>query len=200
MLRFMTSRARRHPRRAAFSRLLLAAGGLLLSAVPLAAAEKPPIVPRAAWHAKPAIPERMERQTPREIVIHHTGVRKKEKLSLEKKLQGLQGFSLGEKRWGDVPYHFYIDAAGRIGEGRDLAFAGDTNTRYDVKDRIQVVIEGDFEKETPSDAQIAAMRAVVAWLRAQHRIEGAKVHGHDDLAQTDCPGKSLKPFLAELRK
>jgi N-acetylmuramoyl-L-alanine amidase-like protein len=183
-----------------FRRLLSCGSIWLLLLSPSSAGDGPQILARQAWGAKPAIEARMSAQTPLEIVIHHTGVRKKAKLSLEKKLRGLQDYSLGAKRWGDVPYHFYIDAQGRIGEGRDLAFAGDTNTRYDVRNRIQLVVEGDFEQETPGDAQIVALRDLVEWLRAKYGIAGAKVVGHGDLAQTDCPGKSLKPFLAELRK
>jgi hypothetical protein len=179
--------------------LLSAAIWLFLTLSPSSAGDAPQILARQAWGAKPAIEARMSPQTPLEIVIHHTGVRKKAKLSLEKKLRGLQDYSLGAKRWGDVPYHFYIDADGRIGEGRDLRFAGDTNTRYDVRNRIQLVVEGDFEQETPGEAQLAALRDLVVWLRAKYAIAGAKVVGHGDLAQTDCPGKSLKPFLAELQ-
>jgi hypothetical protein len=181
-------------------RVFLALSLLVSFAAPSLAGGGPPILSRQDWGAKPAVIARMVKQTPREIVIHHSGIARKEKLKLENKLRNLQHFSLATKNWGDVPYHFYIDAGGQIGEGRDLAYAGDTNTRYDVKDRIQIVIEGDFEKETPAPAQLAAMRELVGWLRADHRIAGAQVSSHGDHAQTDCPGKNLKPFIADLKK
>jgi hypothetical protein len=169
-------------------------------ALPAFAGDKLPILSRQDWGAKPAIAERMVKQSPLQIVIHHSGIARKEKLGLDRKLRNLQHFSQAEKKWGDVPYHFYIDAGGRIGEGRDIAYAGDTNTRYDVKDKIQVVVEGDFEKETPAQAQLEALRELVASLRAEHRIAGAQVSSHGDHAQTDCPGKNLQPYLAELKK
>lgn len=162
--------------------------------------QRPEIVTRAAWKAKPPILKRMKRQVPREIIIHHTGVRQQPKISLERKLRGLQGFSQGEKPWGDSPYHYYIGVSGRIGEARDVTYSGDTNTEYSVKDRIQVVVEGHFDRNQPTKSQLAALDALVVWLAGQYSIPGSAISAHNDHAQTDCPGKRLKPHLATLRK
>jgi hypothetical protein len=167
----------------------------------------PPIVPRSAWGAKPANTELMKPQTPREIVIHHTSVKQQPKLSLERKLRGLQGFSQNpgtvngrpKAAWGDMPYHFYIDSAGRIGEGRDVGYAGDTNTKYSTANRIQIVLEGHFDKEEPSAAQIEALDRLVVWLARKYRVAAGKISGHNDHVSTDCPGKHLKHYLATLR-
>jgi N-acetylmuramoyl-L-alanine amidase-like protein len=194
----------------------LCAAGLVAAALGLAAASfalaqsgsAPPIVPRSAWGAKPANTEMMKAQTPREIVIHHTGERQQPKLSLEKKLRGLQSFSQApgsvngrpKVAWGDVPYHFYIDSAGRIGEGRDVGYAGDTNTKYNTANRIQIVVEGHFDKEEPSPAQLQALDQLVVWLAKKYRVPPDKITGHNDHASTDCPGKHLKSYLPTLRE
>lgn len=162
--------------------------------------QKPEIVTRAAWGAKAPIPKRMTRQIPREIIIHHTGVRQQPKISLERKLRGLQVYSQGKKAWGDSPYHYYIDVTGRIGEARDVAYAGDTNTKYSVKDRIQVVVEGHFDRDHPTTAQLTSLKALVVWLAGQHIVAGEAISAHNDHAQTDCPGKRLKPYLSTLRR
>jgi len=98
-----------------------------------------------------------------------------------------------------VPYHFYIDVSGRIGEGRDLSFAGDTNTDYDSGDKIQIVVEGNFEREEPSVGQRESLTRLVVWLAAERGITADKIDGHNDFAATDCPGKTLKAMLPELR-
>jgi hypothetical protein len=169
--------------------------------------ERPEIVPRAAWGAKPANGALMSKQSPHAIVVHHTSSRRQPKLSLEKKLQGLQNFSQSPGKvgsrdkpaWGDLPYHFYIDVSGRIGEGRDLSFSGDTNTDYDAGDKIQIVVEGNFEREEPSAGQRESLTRLVVWLAAEHGIAADKIDGHNDFAATDCPGKTLKAMLPELR-
>lgn len=170
--------------------------------------KEPDIIPRAAWGALPPKTELMLEQKPAEIIIHHTGEKQQPRMSLEVKLRGLQGFamkpgkvgSLSKPAWGDVPYHFYVDVAGRIGEGRDLNFAGDATTNFDNEDRIQVVIEGDFEREQPTKEQLQSLMNLVTWLAFKYGIPAENISGHGDHDQTDCPGKNLRPFLDDLRK
>ena len=162
----------------------------------------PPILPRAAWAAKRANTSLMKPQTPREIVIHHTGEKRRPQLTLQEKLQKLQKFSQSagmvgtapKPPWGDVPYHFYVDAAGRIAEGRSLGFAGDSNTKYDTANRIQIVVEGHFDQEQPGigAAQVAGPARRLAGRplqcsggqdlrpqrpRRQHRLSGPESQG-----------------------
>jgi hypothetical protein len=169
----------------------------------------PEIVPRAAWKAEPANEALMRRQTPKALIVHHTDTAQARSRTLEVKLKNLQSFSMRpgalsgtgkiKPAWGDVPYHYYIDVSGRIGEARSTSFAGDTNTGYDTQGYIQVVVEGNFETETPDPRQLAALDALVAWLAATYKIPPKAITGHNDHAPSACPGKNLKPYLEKLR-
>lgn len=170
---------------------------------------QPDIVSRQAWGAAPANPRLMRKQKVRAIIIHHTGEKQNPRFTLEKKLRGLQAFSMrrdiiSETRkvkpaWGDMPYHYYIDLSGRIGEGRDPGFAGDTNTGYVTDGYVQVVVEGQFDREKPSAAQLQALDSLVLFLASKYGIKPQDITGHNDHARSDCPGKNLKPHLAVLR-
>ncbi len=168
---------------------------------------EPQIVPRGAWGALPPNAGMMQEQKPAEIIIHHTAERQQPKLSLEVKLRGLQGFAmkpgkvglLPKRAWGDVPYHYYIDVSGRIGEGRDPGFAGDGVTTFENDDRIQIAVEGDFEKEAPSRAEVESLTKLVVWLAAKYAVAPENISGHGDHDQTNCPGRNLKPVLEEVR-
>ncbi len=201
------NRPRRWQRGGAQLLLCLCLGGLGAPSVAETITE-PEIVSRAAWGALPPNMELMQEQKPVEIVLHHTGERQQPKVSLEAKMRGLQNFGMKPARvglltkpaWGDIPYHFYIDFAGKIGEGRDIDFAGDATTSFDNDGRIQITVEGDFEREQPAEAQLASLRKLVTWLAFQYSITAENISGHGDHDQTNCPGRNLKPFLEDLRK
>ncbi len=143
------------------------------------------------------------------ITIHHTAVKQNPERTLAQKLTSLQKFSqnpgtLGSGKskpaWPDVPYHYYIDCHGNIGEGRELQYVGDTNTEYDPTGHALIVLEGNFEEEEPTAAQLAAVRQMIAWLAARFEVPAERIGGHKDFAGTLCPGKNLHALIPELRK
>src|SRR5262245_16557745 len=130
--------------------MVAACCGLLCSCETPHQADQPAILVRAAWQAQPPVLE-MKTHQPTRITIHHTAVKQNPQRTLAQKLQALQKFSqnpgtLGNGAakpvWPDVPYHYYIDCHGQIGEGREVQFVGDTNTKYDPTGHALVVLEG----------------------------------------------------------
>ena len=166
----------------------------------------PAILDRGGWKAKPALPG-MKEQKPAAIILHHTGVRQNPGVAFDAKLRGLQSFSQRpgqvsptrtKPAWPDVPYHYYVDHAGRIAEGREVQYAGDTNTGYDTKNYIQVVVEGEFEQETPAPEQMSALRKILVWLMLAWNIPPEKISIHRDHAPTTCPGRNFVAVLPEM--
>lgn len=171
-------------------------------------ADKPNILARKEWKGKDPIGE-MKRHTPKHITIHHTAANQKINESIEQKMRSLQSFSQSQSKletgrikpaWPDVPYHFYISADGQIAEGRDLRFAGDTNTDYDPTGHILLVLEGNFEKEKPTSAQLQALHLLLTWLAEGWHIPASEIKGHLDYASTACPGKYLESEIPRLQK
>ena len=166
-----------------------------------------PLVTRAEWGAKRAVTKRMRRHLPTGIMIHHTAFPQRRGRSLGAKVRALQSFSMraariGKRRkppWGDMPYHFYIGVSGRIAEGRNIAYAGDSNTRYETAGWIQIVLEGDFNREQPAPAQLAALVNLSRRLAAEHKIAPARISTHKDHASTSCPGVNLARLIPSLR-
>jgi hypothetical protein len=164
------------------------------------------ILSRAEWEAKPAGPG-LAPQSLRAIMIHHTGEKANPRKQLAAKMKDLQHFSMTaaplatgkvKPAWPDVPYHFYVDVLGGIAEGRDVYMKGDTNTNYNPDGFIQIAVEGSFDKEAPTAAQIASVRALVRQLEAGFKLAPGSVRFHNQLAQTICPGRHLIEAIGDL--
>lgn len=177
--------------------------------------QPPEIMPRAAWEAKPAVTANMLAHGVhyRGIVIHHTQIpqagRWKTK-STAQKMRDIQSDhqqrphkyrpDMKGKTWGDFAYHYFIDTNGNIVEGRNPRFQGDSGTKYDLSGLLLVVLQGDFDKDQPTRQQLASLDALVVWLSKKYGVSADKITGHDDHASTNCPGKSLKSYIPELKR
>lgn len=180
-----------------------------LACLLVAASPAPPIVTRTEWGAKSILPGAKPHEISR-ITIHHTGVKSNPARSLEDKLRGLQAFSQRVDRlasgktkpaWPDIPYHYYIATDGRIGEARDPAFAGDTNTEYDPTGHLLIVVEGEFDQETPTDAALRSLDAFTVWAAERWQVPAFRIGMHKDYShQTACPGRGLVDYLPRLRE
>jgi hypothetical protein len=166
------------------------------------------ILSRKEWGAKPPVAE-MKRHDPTRITIHHTATLQKPDRLLKQKMRALQDFSqregkLGDGKpkpaWPDVPYHFYIASNGEVAEGRDVSFIGDTNTKYNPSGHVLIVLEGNFEEEQPTVAQVASLGKMIAWLTKRYDVPPEKIGGHKDFAETLCPGKNLHKLIPEMAK
>jgi N-acetylmuramoyl-L-alanine amidase len=184
--------------------LLLASASRIESAI---AGDDLPVLSRAEWGAKPPSMA-MAANTPMRLTIHHTATRLDLTKTLAAKLRSLQSFSQSNARladgrlkrpWADVPYHFYIDATGQIGVGRDVRYVGDTNTDYDVTGHIGIAVEGNFEVETPMPAQVQALEDLLVFLARTYDLPARSVGSHRDYARTACPGAHLLALIPEIK-
>jgi hypothetical protein len=180
----------------------------LLFALPAVAADSPTILSRADWGAKPPTLE-MEANEPIRLTIHHTATTPNAERSLTEKLTSLQRFSQAEERlsdgrlkvaWADIPYHYYIDLNGAVGEAREAKFIGDSNTEYDLHGHVGIVLEGNFEDEPPTPMQVESLVALLAHLSDIYGIDPEAIDTHQHYAQTACPGKHLIALLPDIRR
>lgn len=92
--------------------------------------------------------------------------------------------------WAGIGYHFLVRKNGSIYRGRPVDFVGAHTTNYNSIS-VGICFEGDFEKETISNAQKTAGIKLVSYLKRLY--PNAKVKKHKDFNATDCPGKNF-PF------
>ncbi len=185
--RFCPTRAVTRAEMAAF----LVRGLDLPSAEPPADAQRVDVVRRSEWGAGP-VQGRLRPHEVRFITIHHAASPPSPVGPTA--FRGWQAYhqSLG---WPDLAYHFIIGRNGLVYEGRDVRYAGDTATEYDPTDHFLVVLEGDFDVERPSDAQIEGLSRILAWAIERWDLDPHQLTGHRDHAATTCPGDHLYEMI-----
>ncbi len=101
-------------------------------------------------------------------------------------------------RYGDIGYHFVVDYAGRVWEGRSLSYEG-AHVSGENEGNIGVMLLGNFEKQKPSDRQVDTLATVVDLLRGHFDIPARRVYGHRDIGASVCPGRFLYPHVVALK-
>lgn len=162
---------------------------------------------RQEWGANaPVLPMRPHKLS--RLTLHHTATMQQPNRNLADKLRGLQKFSQEESpladgrtkpAWADIPYHLYVDVHGKVGEARDLRYAGDSNTSYDPAGHLLVVVEGNFEQELLTEAQRHTLEQLLPALAKQYGLTDNSLGTHKDFAETACPGTNLYKELPRLR-
>jgi hypothetical protein len=175
----------------AVSRRVFTLGLSALALAPFAQAAPPAgVLPRAAWKALDAKPGGRV-NVPTRFTLHHTAGPQADSASAPATLRGIQAFHMKEKGWIDIAYHVFVDADGKAWEGRSPEIVGDTATTYDPSGFYLVCALGNFEKDTPTAAQLEGIAQVLATVHHERGLPIDTLAPHRDLAATLCPGKNL---------
>jgi hypothetical protein len=177
----------------------LGALAVALVAVPAAAgARRLEVICRDAWGAVEPTSE-FRRHRIRRLTIHHSGVALTDNRAAPARFRSHQR-SHQSRGWPDIAYHLLIDRNGNVYEGRPIGAVGDTATNYDPKGHLGILCEGHFGEQRPSPEQIEALVSVLAWASGRFEVGSGLIHGHQDYADTACPGTSLYRRVAEVRR
>jgi len=128
------------------------------------------------------------------IVIHHVGLGDVDVSATEiHRLHLANG-------WSGIGYHYVIHKNGMIERGRPRDTLGAHTYNYN-ESSIGIVLDGNFEDSTPTDAQIERAAILVASLSHIYNISpnDNNLLGHRDLISTLCPGRNLYIQLPQVR-
>jgi hypothetical protein len=163
-------------------------------AAPSGAVGAPEIIARAGWDARP-IQGEFVAHTIERMTVHHTAELLEDPSQAPARLRRHQRYHQDEKGWPDIAYHFVIDSAGRVFEGRPLWASGDTATMYDPTGHLLVCCEADFDRQSPTGAQLESLVSMLAWGAVEFGVDPDTIKGHRDYAATSCPGGNLAALI-----
>lgn len=162
----------------------------------------PAIRPRASWGAKPAIAARLQanRRAWRKITVHHSattaeGFGGRSTAASSEAIQRIQKAHMNTEGWGDIGYHFLIDPAGRLYQGRSLAWQGAHAGGQNNVANIGICLLGNFDAERPDARALATLESLIGVLSARHGIPRTAVKGHRAYRATACPGERLARWV-----
>jgi len=135
------------------------------------------------------------------ITIHHAGGRANSHVNMNSVMTDIDAICAGhmDRRYGDIGYHFIIDSAGRIWEGRSLAYEG-AHVSGRNPHNVGILLLGNFEKQEPSPEALTTMRSAVGLLSERFDVPAESLFGHCDIGASICPGSALYPHVVSLRK
>jgi hypothetical protein len=161
-----------------------------------------PLMRRSEWTVVAPRLDRMRKAGRfHRLTIHHSGSTKAVHTIKNAVIHDLDGVltSHRQRRYGDIGYHFIIDYAGRVWEGRSHAFQG-AHVLGENEGNLAVMLLGNFDKQKPSEQQLVSMYKTIHALRKQYAIPSKSVYGHRDLGASACPGKNVYSHILKLRK
>ena len=166
---------------------------------PVAVANVGGLIRRPSWRARPASRARLSRATSpwRWITVHHSVVRTEDTSPAASfdTVRGIQRDHMDSKGWGDIGYHFLIDPAGRVIEGRELIWQGAHAGGQNNIGNVGICLLGNFDEDQPSRASIASLDRLVLELQGKLGIPRLNVRPHRAWKETACPGRHLMPWF-----
>ena len=129
------------------------------------------------------------------IVLHHTAASTGSVESIHE--EHLKRKDKSGNHWLGIGYHFVIGNGNGMTDGeieptfrwrQQMQGAHAGVSEYNQRG-IGIVLIGNFENDSPTEAQTRAIKQLVGTLKQEYGIVESKVVGHGDVKATECPGK-----------
>ncbi|MDX6769372.1 MAG: peptidoglycan recognition family protein [Elusimicrobiota bacterium] len=162
------------------------------------------VVSRSGWGAQAPRTD-SGRQNPNKVTVHHTdGTRPTELAQSIAVVRAIQhdhrNISDARKggRWADIGYHFLIDGAGRVFEGRHAETIGAHAGAGNNRNNVGIALMGNFDRMQLLDPQRESLVRLVTFLSIRYRRDPSArgfIESHEHYTGTDCPGRNVLDFL-----
>ncbi len=162
-------------------------------------------IPRECWAVHPP---RLARLRPMgritRLTIHHEGSPQpntaERTAEVAACLRLIAKIHVDQNLAGDIGYHYVIDRAGRIWEGRKLEYTG-AHAGGDANDNnLGVMLLGNFDLQEPTERQKICLRAFVKLLSDRFGLGPRAILTHRELKPTRCPGDRLQEYVNRMRR
>lgn len=166
------------------------------------------VLPRSAWTSNGvARPQNINPMNGvSRITVHHDGMNaftSTSQADAARRIEQIRGSHIQRKaksgeRWADIGYHYIVDPAGRVWEGRSTQYQG-AHVEDQNEHNLGIMMLGNYDRQQPTSASMDALERMLTMQMRRYRISLARVRTHRELAPTECPGDSLQAFMNQTR-
>jgi hypothetical protein len=164
------------------------------------------VIPRASWGARPVYTARVDPMGKIfRLTIHHTGgpcFYGSSAPESANEIRKIQRYHQNENQWADIGYHFIVDRAGRIWEGRPIIYQGAHAHGNANRGNIGIVVLGNYMQQEMNAAEVRSLRNLVTRLCGEYAIPPTRVYTHGEIRRglTDCPGPAVTRVVQDIRR
>lgn len=134
-----------------------------------------------------------KKRTINRLIVHHTASSAKNQTA-----ESIRRYHMDVRCYSDIGYHFVIRDNGTVEYGRPVKRRG-AHAKGNNWDSIGVVMTGNFEVSSPSQAQLNSLYEVLEIGLDEYSLSEDKIYGHNEIPYaTACPGKNVD--MAAIRK
>ncbi len=161
------------------------------------------VLPRAVWTRHGLAGRNVNpMQGVKRLTLHHEGwtpVTFTAASSTYDRIEQIRQIHTRDRGWADIGYHYVIDRAGRILEGRPIHYQG-AHVADNNAHNLGILVLGNFNEQSPSSAQVQSVARFTRQMMQLHRLPGHLVQTHQEIKPTQCPGRTLQAQVDKLRR
>ncbi|MBL8964472.1 MAG: N-acetylmuramoyl-L-alanine amidase [Phycisphaeraceae bacterium] len=171
---------------------------------PASMSETGGFVPRAAWNRSPPVISRAQPMNGiNRLTVHHSAIPNdslRSQADVAKMLNGIRHEHMNRRGepFADIGYHYIIDPAGRVWEGRTTALQG-AHVAGNNEHNLGVMLLGNFQNQAPTSAALSSLDSFVAVQMRRYNIPVSRVHTHMEIGKSACPGRNLQRYMDQTR-
>ena len=156
---------------------------------------------RLLWAKGRPVPSLMDRMLPiKYITIHHDGMNPFHGTGAAECAARVELIRRAHRNrgWGDIGYHYAIDPAGRVWQCRELTWQG-AHVKNQNQGNLGILVMGNYDQQSLTVVQQRAVQEFISSQMRQYGVHASRVHTHQELAPTACPGRSLQAYMVTAR-
>ena len=169
---------------------------------------KPVIISRSEWGARPSTHGYSLHPYFIKLTLHHAAGFSAENIEEGKEqMRAIQDLHQFVRGWSDIGYHFVVDKAGNIYQGRPETVIG-AHVLNNNTGNIGVCVLGCYHPpelycgDWLTDATNNSLIALYAWVSGEYNYDPSVLKGHRDYPynETSCPGNNVYEELSWFRE